>query len=86
VPSRPLASLPAVISASSHWAAIGACLGNADLESKLAALSRVFDGRRSMRAYTAVDEALAGARTQREPEGGRGLACAAAVSRHASRA
>jgi len=34
-------------------------LGNADLESTLMTLSRTFDGRRSMLAYTAVDEALA---------------------------
>jgi hypothetical protein len=33
-------------------------LGNADLESRLSSLSRSFDGARSTRAYTAVDEAL----------------------------
>jgi DNA polymerase-3 subunit delta' len=33
-------------------------LGNADLESTLASLARSFDGRRSTRAYNAVDEAL----------------------------
>jgi len=33
-------------------------LGNADLESSLASLARSFDGRRSTRAYNAVDEAL----------------------------
>jgi DNA polymerase-3 subunit delta' len=43
-------------------------LGNADLESKLAALSRVFDGRRSMRAYTAVDEALAALERNASPK------------------
>ncbi|HEY1303413.1 MAG TPA: DNA polymerase III subunit delta' [Vicinamibacterales bacterium] len=34
-------------------------LGNADLEPTLMTVSRTFDGRRSMLAYTAVDEALA---------------------------
>jgi len=34
-------------------------LGNADLESTLMTVSCTFDGRRSMLAYTAVDEALA---------------------------
>jgi len=43
-------------------------LGNADLESKLAALARTFDGRRSLRAYTAVDEALAALERNASPK------------------
>ena len=43
-------------------------LGNADLESSLTALSRTFDRARSMRAYTAVDEALAALERNASPK------------------
>ena len=43
-------------------------LGNVDLEPKLASLARTFDGRRSMRAYTAVDEALAALERNASPK------------------
>ena len=43
-------------------------LGNADLESSLTTLSRTFDGARSMRAYAAVDEALAALERNASPK------------------
>jgi hypothetical protein len=43
-------------------------LGNADLEPRLTALARSFDGRRSSRAYTAVDEALAAIERNASPK------------------
>ena len=43
-------------------------LGNADLEPRLTALARTFDGRRSSRAYTAVDEALAAIQRNASPK------------------
>jgi DNA polymerase-3 subunit delta' len=43
-------------------------LGNADLEPRLTALARTFDGRRSSRAYTAVDEALAAIHRNASPK------------------
>jgi len=43
-------------------------LGNADLESTLTTLSRTFDGRRSMTAYAAVDEALAALEKNASPK------------------
>jgi DNA polymerase III subunit delta' len=45
-----------------------AMLSNADLEPKLAALARTFDGRRTSRAYTAVDEALAAIERNASPK------------------
>jgi len=43
-------------------------LGNLDLESQLAPLARDFDGRRSTRAYAAVDRALAALERNASPE------------------
>ncbi len=54
-------------------------IANADLRADLEALSRAYDARRSVRAYTAVDEALAALETQRQRQGRGQLARPAVV-------